>query len=204
MCDCVKEKYCISCYNQKKYLKLKKCSCDKDFFAFYKIKNKLFCSKCYMDNGGKLIIKKKAYKEDSEIEIVNTLNSIYNFNKYEVKLILMQIKNCNKEQDLVSVMKEVEKKNIHFNSKQAEVILNNIKNKFEVKKPYIYENVICSKVVDYWNMQEKTHGVGYCYFSDWGEKPKTINDAILKSKNNRDAFSNNFKKLESILLLLNN
>ena len=140
------------------------------------------------------------YSENSEIEIIETLKLIFNYKELEIKVLTLQLKNCKIISEIDYIIKKFDEKLIYLTSVEAELILNIIK-KLKVKKPHIYENIICSKVIDFWNMTQKGHGVGACYYDNSGVKPKTINESTNILKSNLHMFSFNFSKKKASLLL---
>ena len=214
ICECKKfyanyeyqdKKYCSSCYEKVSRVKVPssrieydECECKEGYFAYYELNDtelpeslvessghslrKKYCSSCYEKKSGKSFGKKK-YQFNSEEEIIETLNNVFSVNKLENKIIILKLKNINTESEFYKLIEEIHKKNIYFISTEATIILEYIKN-IGTKKIHVYENIICSKVVDYWRMNSSNHGVGFCYYSNWGDKPKIINDAIIHVNNN--------------------
>jgi hypothetical protein len=155
------------------------CECVK-FYANYEYLGKKYCSSCYEKKStqslGKSFSKRK-YLFNSEEEIIETLNNVFSVNKLENKIKILKLKKINTEPEFYKLIEEIQKQKIYFVSTEATKILEYIKN-IGTNKIYIYENIICSKVIDYWRMNSSTHGVGFCYYSNWGNKPAIINDAI--------------------------
>lgn len=203
MCDCLNENYCNKCFTNKN-LELKECHCNKGYFAFFKKDDQIYCSKCFLEKGGKssLISKSNCYSEDNENEIIKILKITSNYSPLIIKEIILRTKNSNSEKEIYNIINEFDKSNIFLTSKESALILKNITFKFNIKKPHIYQNIICCKVIDFWNMTKVGHGVGACYFDNQGAKPKTINEAIQILNRNKVMLSTNFSNLKYASSLL--
>ena len=193
MCDCENDQYCIKCFDETKAKPIK-CSCTNDLYAFYKIDNKLYCSECYIKNGGKNIYSlNNRYITNSPDEIFDILKIVKNYSSLQSKLFMKRLHVCKNYKDLIEIIKDFDKSSYFLTSNDASKVLQIIFNNFPNDKKHIYENVICCKVLDYWNMTQKKHGVGACYFNSYGI-PKTINQSIIVLEKNVNVFKNNFSK----------
>jgi hypothetical protein len=111
---------------------------------------------------------------------------------YQMLKFLCKNASINEKDNYLSMLKVINDTTEYkgWTSKQAEELTGIFINKFcddnwkEMKtggKYWRIQHMICGGVVDWWNLDpNKVGGIGYCYYSNFGEKPK------MYCKNNPD------------------
>lgn len=157
------------------------CEC-KNFHANFEFNNKMYCSRCYQKHSGILLHK---FSFDDIDEILTTLKNVFGYNKLKNNILIKICKSEILSYDILEkVIYNINRNNLFFLSSEASTILKTIKKYFDNNKITLHcEHIISSKVLDYWNLDMKTHGVGECYYGHY-EFPKKINEAILFVKSN--------------------
>lgn len=169
-------------------------------------KNKDFrnlCSKCFKDKHpkewetviGQFMIKNPTYSDNYLDELTKTRSLPNNHSCYHMLKFLVENGSINEKDNYLSLLKVIRNTSIYkgWTSNQAAELTGIFINKhcndsWEEMKPgkkyWKLQHMICGGVVDWWNLDpNKVGGIGYCYYANFGEKPKTLCKYNLKKQN---------------------
>jgi|SaaInlV_165m_DNA_2_1040747.scaffolds.fasta_scaffold19924_2 hypothetical protein len=172
--------------------------CDNKFYANKDMDG--YCSMCYILN--KTGETKEEYTHRLALPLENAVGALacsdIQYKLFNDKLNSLYAWNM----PLITVYLNIIKKELFFTAKQAENILKN-------KHMWKLQHIICSRVIDTWNMTDR-HGVGECYYKDNNLKPKNTDFSDLKCPSGKifqpeDIFNpNNLKFYHFIYNSMNN
>tara|TARA_B100000902_G_C27309225_1_gene917352 strand:+ start:2482 stop:2964 length:483 start_codon:yes stop_codon:yes gene_type:complete len=151
------------------------CTCCNRYNGSYELNNIKYCSNCYyFIKEGKWIItpenllKKLSYDKYIEKNKINYIFKIVSVNFDKINL-----------NDLHEMLKTCKITSYHCDA------LYNIFQKEDNKYNDKIQHILCSKVVNYWEL--KTN-IGLCYYGNYGEVPANLEELDEKINKNKDIF----------------
>jgi len=151
------------------------CTCCNKYNGSYELNNMKYCSNCYyyLKEGEwriipEILIKKLGYDKYIQRNKINHIFKLVsvNFDKMNLNDLNEMLRTCN------------------ITSHQCDALYN-IFQKEDNKYNDEIQHILCSKVINYWDL--KTN-IGSCYYGNYGEVPANLEELDKKINKNKDIF----------------